>query len=66
MTGDMKDKKVHLYDWDGKLLKEVGVLEGNKGIVTSLAFSPDRALLAAGDVSQVTLSYHGLRSGCYL
>jgi WD40 repeat protein len=46
----VQDKKVHLYDWDGKALKGSLVLEGNKGVVSALAFSPDGNLLAAGDV----------------
>ncbi|KZT03823.1 WD40 repeat-like protein [Laetiporus sulphureus 93-53] len=46
-----EDQKVHLYDWDGKALSEVATLEGNKGIVSALAFSPDGSLLAAGDSS---------------
>ncbi|KAF8182076.1 WD40-repeat-containing domain protein [Pholiota molesta] len=46
-----EDFKVHLNEWDGKTLKEVAVLEGNKGVVSSLAFSPDGKYLAAGDSS---------------
>lgn len=42
---------MHLFDWDGKALKETSTLEGNKGVVSALAFSPDGTLLAAGDVS---------------
>lgn len=34
-------------------MKELAVLEGNKGIVSALAFSPDDSLLAAGDVSRI-------------
>ncbi|KAK7678338.1 hypothetical protein QCA50_018686 [Cerrena zonata] len=44
-----EDMKVRLYDWDGKTLKEGGILENNKGVVSALAFSPDGAWLAAGD-----------------
>lgn len=47
----LQDHKVHLYEWDGKMLKETGLLEGNRGPVGALAFSPDGNLLAAGDVS---------------
>jgi WD40 repeat protein len=56
-----QDQKVHLYDWDGKALKGSGVLEGNKGVVSALAFSHDGNLLAAGDVCTVSLasSYGG-------
>jgi WD repeat-containing protein 1 (actin-interacting protein 1) len=48
----IKDQKVRLYDWDGKALQEVGLLEANKGLVSALAFSPDGLKLAAGDVSK--------------
>lgn len=41
---------MRLYDWDGKALAEAATLEGNKGVVSALAFSPDGALLTAGDV----------------
>lgn len=51
-----QDQKVHLYDWDGKALKENGVLEGLRGAVSALAISPDGSLLAAGDVRIFTLS----------
>jgi WD40 repeat protein len=46
-----KDRKVRLYDWDGKVLKEAGVLEGNTGTISALSFSPDGKLIASGDVS---------------
>ncbi|KAF8652390.1 hypothetical protein AX16_004418 [Volvariella volvacea WC 439] len=46
-----EDHKVYLYEWDGKTLKESGVLEGNKGPVSTLAFSPDGKHLASGDSS---------------
>jgi WD40 repeat protein len=45
-----QDQKVRLYQWDGKTLKESAVLEGNKGVVSAVAFSPDGSHLAAGDV----------------
>jgi|SRR6266850_2414343 len=51
----LKDQKVRLYDWDGKALQEVGLLEANKGLVSALAFSPDGLKLAAGDVSKFTV-----------
>ncbi|KAG5644698.1 hypothetical protein DXG03_007921 [Asterophora parasitica] len=44
-----EDQKVRLNEWDGQVLKENATLEGNKGVVTSLAFSPDGKLLASGD-----------------
>ncbi|KAF9269416.1 WD40 repeat-like protein [Marasmius fiardii PR-910] len=46
-----EDQKVRLYAWDGKTLKETTILEGNKGAVSALAFSPDGSLLASGDSS---------------
>ncbi|KAF8893170.1 WD40-repeat-containing domain protein [Gymnopilus junonius] len=45
------DRKVRLSEWDGKALKEVAVLEGNQGVVSALAFSPDGKYLASGDSS---------------
>ncbi|KAI0763094.1 WD40 repeat-like protein [Trametes elegans] len=44
-----EDLKVRLYSWDGKALTESATLDGNKGAVSALAFSPDGTLLAAGD-----------------
>ncbi|EIN08347.1 WD40 repeat-like protein [Punctularia strigosozonata HHB-11173 SS5] len=44
-----EDQKVHLHSWDGKALQEAATLEGNKGVVSAVSFSPDGSLLAAGD-----------------
>lgn len=46
-----EDQKVRLYSWDGKTLTESATLEGNKGTVSALAFTPDGSLLASGDSS---------------
>jgi len=46
-----QDQKIRLYDWDGKALQEVGLLDANRGAVSALALSPDGLKLAAGDVS---------------
>ncbi|KAJ3848746.1 WD40-repeat-containing domain protein [Lentinula lateritia] len=48
-----EDSKVHLYQWDGKSLEDdaVPILQGNKAVVSALAFSPDGNLLASGDSS---------------
>ena len=51
MCTTMQDQKVRLYSWDGKALAESATLDGNKGAVSALAFSPDGSLLASGDVS---------------
>ncbi|KAF5389602.1 hypothetical protein D9757_004234 [Collybiopsis confluens] len=58
-----EDSRVHLYQWDGKSLKEdaVPILEGNKAVVSALAFSPDGNLLAAGDLITSRWSYHSAR-----
>ncbi|GJE96547.1 WD40 repeat domain-containing protein [Phanerochaete sordida] len=45
------EQKVYLYEWDGKSLTETAVLEGNRGALSALAFSPDGSQLAAGDSS---------------
>ena len=45
-----QDRKVRLNEWDGKSLKEIAVLEGNQGVVSALAFSPNGKYLASGDV----------------
>ncbi len=46
-----QDQKVYLYDWDGKALKQTTKFEGNRSIISTLAFSPDGKYLAAEDVS---------------
>ncbi|KAJ6487813.1 WD40 repeat-like protein [Mycena sanguinolenta] len=46
-----EDQKVRLHEWSGTALKEIALLEGNKGVVSALEFSPDGTLLAAGDSS---------------
>ncbi|KAF8635414.1 hypothetical protein AX15_000408 [Amanita polypyramis BW_CC] len=43
------DRNVRLYDWDGKVLKAAGTLEGNTAPVSALAFSPNGKLIASGD-----------------
>ncbi|KAJ7031946.1 WD40-repeat-containing domain protein [Mycena alexandri] len=44
-----EDRKVRLYEWSGTALTETAVLEGNKALVSAVEFSPDGALLIAGD-----------------
>ncbi|KAG6883789.1 hypothetical protein C0993_003795, partial [Termitomyces sp. T159_Od127] len=46
-----EDQKVRSNSWDGKTLTETAVLEGNKGVISALAFSPDGKLLASEDSS---------------
>lgn len=53
-----QDRKVDLYEWDGKTLKETAVLEGNQSVVSALAFSPDGKLLASGEVSTLFIFYY--------
>ncbi|EJC99333.1 WD40 repeat-like protein [Fomitiporia mediterranea MF3/22] len=45
------DNKIHLYSWNGKELKEDGVLETPRGPALTLAFSPDGKLLVSGDAT---------------
>jgi len=51
------DQKIRLYDWNGKAFQEVGVLDANKGVVSTLAFSPDGLKLAGGDSSGKVVLY---------
>jgi WD40 repeat protein len=50
-NGDTQDEKVRLYHWDGKSLKETGVLEGNSGQISAIRISPDGTKVVSGDVS---------------
>ncbi|KAI0356078.1 WD40 repeat-like protein [Trametes cingulata] len=52
-----EDQKVRLYSWDGKSLTESATLDGNKGVVSALAFSPNGGLLASGDSSGKIVLY---------
>ncbi|KAJ3933322.1 MAG: WD40-repeat-containing domain protein [Lentinula lateritia] len=58
-----EDSKVHLYQWDGKSLEDdaVPILQGNKAVVSALAFSPDGNLLASGDLITSRWSFHTAR-----
>ena len=49
------DHKIHLYDLPG--LKEVGVLEGNRGQISCIAYSPDGEMIAAGDTERLILCF---------
>ncbi|KAJ1311180.1 hypothetical protein OPQ81_009681 [Rhizoctonia solani] len=44
-----EDKSTTLYEWDGTGLKELGKLISNRGVITTIAFSPDGSLIAAAD-----------------
>ena len=48
----MQDHKVHILN---TALDQKGLLENGKGPITSVAFSPDSKLLAAGDVGDILL-----------
>jgi len=52
-SGNAQDAKVRLYNWDSKSLKEAGLLEGNKGLISAIRFSPDGTKVVSGDVSYV-------------
>jgi WD40 repeat protein len=49
------DNKIYLYALIGFAVK--GVLEGNRGQITALAYSPDGKYLAAGDAQRAILAY---------
>ena len=53
---------MHLYEWDGKVLKDGEVLDGPKGVVHALAFSADGKYLAAGDVRTYSLESRASRA----
>jgi len=46
-----EDAKVRLYEWDARSLREAGLLEGNKGSISAIRFSPDGAMVVSGDSS---------------
>lgn len=48
-VGSQEDKKIHLFDVVNNTLQETGEIVGHLGALTSVAFSPDGSLLAAGD-----------------
>jgi len=54
-----KDNKIYLYSFDNGAIKDGGVLEGHKGEVTSLAYSPDGKYLAAGDGNREVVVWEG-------
>lgn len=47
-----KEGKIYVYETAGDELKETKVIEGHRGEVTSVAYSPDGTFLAAGDVAR--------------
>lgn len=47
----LKDKRVHVYTWNGNTLTEKLVLPESEGTITALAVSNDGALIVQGNVS---------------
>ncbi len=49
------DRKVKIFEWDGKRLTENRTLEGHRALVSAVAFSPDGKVLASGSVQELKL-----------
>ena len=47
-----KEGKIYIYETAGDELRETKVVEGHRGEVLSVAYSPDGTLLAAGDTAR--------------
>lgn len=47
-----QDGKIYIYETSGDQLTETKVVEGHRGEVTTVAYSPDGAFLAAGDTAR--------------
>jgi WD40 repeat protein/serine/threonine protein kinase len=48
-------KRVDVFDWDGEKLTPLGTLQGHRGTVCSVAYSPDGKYLASGDNNEFKL-----------
>ncbi|KAI8918899.1 WD40-repeat-containing domain protein, partial [Entophlyctis helioformis] len=53
-----EDGLVHIYSIDGASLNETGKIEGNKGTITAMAYSPNGDLLAVADSQRTVMVYN--------
>ncbi|KAI8923046.1 quinon protein alcohol dehydrogenase-like superfamily [Entophlyctis helioformis] len=53
-----EDGLVHIYSIDGASLNETSKIEGNKGTITAMAYSPNGDLLAVADSQRTVMVYN--------
>jgi len=56
------DNNIYLYSFDGSKLNESGKLEGHRGAITSLEYSPDGKFLASTDTNREVKVWQGKTS----